>query len=87
MSEKKAEMTIQMIKKGTEDSQEPWVEMFTVEDIFKHACTLSEEDRKKMFQEFKQMNEMLIAVKELAELESGGEKVDLGVGVFRWRND
>ena len=80
-------LELQMIKKGTEDSKEPWVEITTMERMFKYACTLNEDDREKLFEEFKGFMFYMIAVKKLAELQSEGEEVDLKFKSFKWRND
>ena len=84
---KESSFSIALLKKGTEDSQEPWIEMRTVSDIFKHCCTLSKKGRKKMFKEFADMMEISVALKELADSTTESGKSDLDMPVFKWRND
>ena len=84
--EKKHQFTLGIIKKGTDVDNKVWIEMATVNDIFKQALLLNKKDRKKMFKEFAKMNEVSVLYKKSAdEMIKGDSKIE--VQNFMWCND
>ena len=58
-------------------------EMKTVADIFQLACKLNKKQRKKMFKDFAQMNEVSVLYKKACD-EMIEEDSKLEVEIFRW---
>ncbi|MCH2217450.1 MAG: hypothetical protein MK076_05135 [Flavobacteriales bacterium] len=73
-------LTIRITKEGKKPF---WHEMKTVADIFQLACKLNKKQRKKMFKDFAQMNEVSVLYKKACD-ELIEEDSKLEVEIFRW---
>ncbi len=73
-------LTLTVTKKGKDPS---WHEMKTVADIFQLCCKLNKKQRKKLFKEFEQMNEVSVLYKKACD-EMIKKDSKLEVEIFRW---
>ena len=84
--DKKHSFSLSLIKKGTDPELKTWVEMKTVNDIFEQACKLNKKQRKKMFKEFANMNEVSVLYKKACDdLINDDSKIK--VESFKWCDD
>ncbi len=80
MTCKKTSFSIEVKKKGVENPD--YVSMSTLDDLFKHALTLSEKDTDKM------MRELTTSVLIMRQLYiSTGKKETVDVFKWQWAND
>ena len=86
METKQHEFTLGIIKNGTDPNNKVWIEMTTVNDIFKQAFLLNKKDRKKMFKEFAKMMEFSVLYKKAAD-EFVKSDSEIEVQNFMWCND
>ena len=83
MEKQNYSLTLAITQKGKEPS---WHEMKTVADIFQLACKLNKKQRKKLFKDFAQMNEVSVLYKKSCD-EMIQEDSKLEVEIFRWSQD